>query len=87
MSETSVNIQFVPGDKAPRYEGSDVTEIKLEDVIITEQATQAGLPLLDVLMRGPDGKRYLMVMTGRIANMISAAVKGANMRNHGNPEP
>jgi len=81
-----VNIHLVPGDVAPRYD-SPIEEIKLEHVTITEQGTQSHLPMLDFVMTGADGKRYLMVITGRIANSISAAVKGVNMRNHGTPEP
>lgn len=38
-------------------------------------------------MTGPDGKRYLCVITGRIANMIGVAVRAVNLRNHGVEEP
>ena len=88
MPANMVKIELVPGSVAPRY-GHDTqrVEVELESVVITEQGMQSGLPLLDFKLVGPDGKLYLLVMTGRIANMISAAVKGVNLRNHGQAEP
>lgn len=88
MSATELKIELVPGSVAPRY-GHDVqrTEVECESVVITEQGMASGLPLLDFKLRGPDGKLYLLVLTGRIVNMVSAAVKGVNMRNHGKAEP
>lgn len=82
-----ITINLVPGKVAPRYEDRNMQELKLTDVTITEQGTQENLPMLDLILHGPDGKRYLAVITGRIANMISTAVKGVNMRNHGKEEP
>lgn len=84
MSNT-LTIHMVEGKVAPRYD--EGTELVAEAAIITEQGTQANLPIVDLNLRGPDGKRYLVVLTGRIVNMISAAVKGANKRNHGIEEP
>lgn len=80
-----VTIHLVEGKTAPRYDTG--TELQLEAVIITEQGTKAGLPMVDFQMRGPDGKLYLVVLTGRIVNGISAAVKGINKRIHGVEEP
>lgn len=80
-----VSIQMVPGKVAPRY--NEGTEITLEKCVITERGTLANLPIVDLVMRGPDGQMYLLVLTGRVVNAISAAVKGANTRNHGVAEP
>jgi hypothetical protein len=77
---------MVEGDRAPRYDEAGM-ELVCEGVVITEQGTQANLPIVDFKMRGPDGKFYLLVMSGRIVNAISAAVRGANKRNHGVDEP
>ena len=86
MSETAITIHLVEGKTAPRYDGG-IVEAKLSHVTITEQATQANLPLVDIIATLPDGTRVLIVATGRIINAISAAVKGVNMRNHGAEEP
>lgn len=86
MSETSVTIHLVPGDTAPRYDGG-IVEAELQHVTITEQGTQAHLPIVDIVAVLPDGNRVLIACTGRVVNMISAAVKGVNVRNHGVAEP
>lgn len=80
-----LKIRLVEGSVAPRYdEGQELT---CQEVIITEQGTQENLPLIDFKMRGPDGKLYVLVLTGRLVNMVSAAVKGVNQRIHGIDEP
>ena len=81
-----VHIRLIEGNMAPRYDEAG-TEMRLEEVVITEQGTQSHLPMLDFKMRGQDGKLYLLVLTGRIVNAISAAVRGVNMRIHGREEP
>jgi hypothetical protein len=86
MKGFAVNISLVEGDRAPRYDESGM-ELACEGVIITEQGTVGNLPIVDFKMRGPDGKFYLLVLSGRIVNAISAAVRGVNMRNHGVEEP
>jgi hypothetical protein len=80
-----LKLKIIEGDTAPRYDVG--TELTLEEVVITEQGTVAGLPIVDVKMRGPDGEFYLLVLTGRIVNSIAMAVRGINMRNHGKEEP
>ncbi len=81
----NINISIVPGDTAPRY--PDGTELVCEGVTITEQGTMEHLPIVDFKLRGPDGKFYLVVMTGRIVNAIAASIRGINERNHGTPTP
>ena len=87
MQHVAINI--VPGKVAPRYneDSGIVAELVLKHVTITEQGTQQDLPMLDLVLVGDDGKRYLVVTTGRIACSIAAAVRGVNLRNHGIAEP
>ena len=85
MSETHVQLHLVPGKQGPLYENT--VEVKCERVVITEKGMESDLPLVDFVCRGPDGTSVLMVLSGRIVNMISAAIKGVNVRNHGVPEP
>jgi hypothetical protein len=79
-----MSIEVIPGNKAPHYQGQ---ELVLEGTTITEQGTQEGLPLVDFRMRDQHGNLFLLVLTGRIVNTLSAAIKGINEKNHGNPEP
>lgn len=85
MSSNDLKIRLVPGDTAPRYDEGQ--ELVCQEVVITEQGTKANLPLVDFKLRGADGKLYVLVLTGRLVNMVSAAIKGVNQRIHGIDEP
>lgn len=86
MSNPSqVSVELVPGNVAPRYKNR--VELTCEKVVITEQGTERGLPIVDFVLEGPDGKSYLLVFSGRIVNMIASAVRGINARNHGVEDP
>lgn len=80
----SLNIEFVQGKNPPQIEATRVVCIK---VVITEQATQAGLPVVDFVMSDPLGKIIKLTLTGRIITTLAAAIQGVNVRNHGNPDP
>lgn len=71
---------------APRYKADD-TQLELEEVVITEKATESGLPLVDLVLRDKGGHLHYAMVTGRILNAVSAAIKGCNLRNHGKEEP
>lgn len=81
----TLRLEIVPGDTAPKY--SEGTELTCDKVVITEKGTASDLPIVDFVMRDHEGKMYLLVLTGRVVNSISAAIKGVNSRNHGTPEP
>jgi len=85
ITPNQVSIEIVEGSVAPKYTMG--VELSCEGVVITEQGTEGGLPIVDFKLRGPDGKFYLLVFSGRIVNMISAAVRGTNVRIHGKEEP
>lgn len=78
-------IDLVPGNIGPRYD--EGTELMCVGATITEQGMESGLPFVDFRMRGPDGQFYLLVLTGRVINALSATIKGVNKRNHGIEEP
>jgi hypothetical protein len=83
---TTASISIVPGHRCPRHD--DAATIHLERVVITEQGTEGGLPVVDFLGRnGLTGEPTVLALTGRIVNGISAAVKGVNTRIHGIAEP
>ena len=80
-----IEINLVPGDVAPRYDTG--YEIDCSHVTITEKGTKDGLPLVDFVARDRHGEKIMFVLTGRLVNMISASIKGVNLRNHGTEEP
>lgn len=81
----ALSIQIIPGDKAPRYDTG--YEIQVSRATITEQATQAGLPIVDLIGHDKDGNQVLVVLTGRMVCALAATVRGINERIHGDPEP
>lgn len=85
INPSYAQIKLVPGDTAPRYPGG--VELGLDHVSITEKGTNKDLPIVDFVMKDADGNIFVLVLTGRILNMISAAIKGVNLRNHGKEEP
>lgn len=86
---TSASIEIVEGKQAPHYLEEDgfVGECKLDKVVITEKGTQGDLPIVDFVMTAPDGKKFMMCLTGRNVTSIAAAIQGVNLRNHGNSDP
>jgi hypothetical protein len=83
---TMATIKLNPGKIAPRYEKSS-KELILHEVVITEKGMESGLPLIDFVMKDSEGKEHYFMISGRIVNMISSAIKGVNLRNHGQEEP
>ena len=80
-----LNINLVKGKDGPKYDNT--IELNCIEAVITEQGMESGLPFVDFVMEDRDGKKYLLVLTGRIVNMVSAAIRGVNLRNHGIEEP
>jgi hypothetical protein len=80
-----VPISIVPGDIAPSYDSG--TEVDLESVTITEEGSEAGLPLVDFRLRGPNDESFMVAIPGRVITGLAAAVRGINKRVHGKEEP
>ena len=81
----NLQVNLVPGDKAPTYD--EGYEVECSHVTITEQGTQAGLPIVDFVARDKHGEKIMFVMTGRIVNMIPSSIRAVNLRNHGTEQP
>lgn len=80
-----LQITLVPGSTAPIYDQG--TELKCKQAVITEQGTEANLPIVDLVCYDASGRQYLIVLSGRIINGLAHAIMGVNMRNHGKREP
>lgn len=85
MSGTSASITIVPGKDAPRYDEGEA--VQLQEVVITEQGTVAGLPIVDFVCRDQHGHQFVLSLTGRVVLTIANTLRGVNQRNHGTPEP
>jgi len=69
------------------YDDKLSNELLVKRAVITEQGMGSGLPLVDIVMEDSDGKEYFFMISGRLINTLSAAVKGVNQRIHGSEEP
>lgn len=78
-------IELKPGKFGPKYQ--ETIELKCEKAIITEMGTEKDLPFVDFVMKDQDGKKYLLVLTGRIVLGLAGAIKGVNLKNHGDVDP
>lgn len=78
-------IRFISGHLAPKYD--DGVGLECQEVVITEQGMTSGLPLVDFKMRDANGKLFVLTLTGRHVNALSAAIQGVNLRIHGKAEP
>ena len=83
---TTLEIQILEGNVAPRYVNGD-TEITINKAVITEKGMESELPLIDFQMTDKDGNIFFAALSGRLVNMLSAAVKGVNLKDHGIEEP
>lgn len=80
--QKEITVAVVAGDVAPRY-STTVENLKVTDVVVTEQATASGLPCVDFQLVDDQGRKFFAVMTGRQVTMVAAVVAGVNMRIHG----
>lgn len=87
MPPTNIKIAIHPDPIiAPRYVNGE-RQLELVEAVITERWTEAGLPIVDLVLADGDGRRYYAMATGRIFMGIASAIAGVNQRNHGTPNP
>lgn len=80
-----ISISIVPGNVAPRY--ADAEGLVVDHAAITEQGTESGLPIVDLVCRDGAGATFVVSFTGRIVLALAGAIRGVNTRIHGTPEP
>lgn len=81
-----LEIEVVPGNKGPSYPQQTVG-LNIVKAVVTEQGTENGLPIVDLILEDVAGNRYMAMTTGRLINSLSAVIKGTNKRIHGIEEP
>ena len=82
----NLSIEIKEGNLAPRYT-EKTKQLTATKAVITEKGMESGLPLVDIQLTDADGNEYFFMLTGRLFNGLSAAIKGVNLRNHGVEEP
>ena len=79
------SINMNPGDVAPRWDEA-THELTPLYVTITERGMQSGLPMVDMVFEGHDGKRHAFTTSGRMMLMVAGAVQSAVVRNRHEPD-
>ena len=72
-----VDLKIVEAWPSPALPGCEI-----DTVWLIEKGTESKLPVM-IFEGDIDGKRVRFALTGRYVNVLSAAIKGVNMRNHG----
>jgi hypothetical protein len=83
---TSLNIELVKGNTAPRYT-TDWKQLNLDKALITEEGMESKLPLVDLQLTDSDGNTHFTMVSGRIILALAEAIQGVNLRNHGSTNP
>jgi len=86
-----MKIQILEGNVAPRYTAR-IIKTAVDNVVVTEEGmkrpgTKKGFPLVDFQLSDDYGNNYYLAVTGSHLLMLAAAIKGINLRNHGEEEP
>ena len=83
MSHQEVAIRIVEGKQGPFYKAEDgfQPELSLDEVVITEKGTVENRPIVDFVLTGPDGKRYMACITGRLVKAVADVITEINHRN------
>lgn len=84
--QNSLSISMIQGVTAPRYD-SETVYVRCQRAVITEKGTQGQMPIVDFQLEDEKGKKYFLVLSGKLVTMLGAAIKGVNVRNHGKEEP
>jgi len=84
-SGSNARLEIVSGKLAPRHPAYEA--LKCERIVITEQGTQENLSIVDFELIDDEGNLHLVTFTGRIILAVASALRGVNMRNHGQEEP
>lgn len=76
MITNSINVKIVEEpSQAPAY-GPDTELLRVTEAIVVANGTVSGLPTVDIQMVGTDGKKYLVMATGAVVEMLAGVIAG-----------
>ena len=82
MSEITTHFNVVLHDspaEAPKY-GADVTLLRIEAALIVGKGTESGAPSVDLQMTDATGRKFLVMTTGSLLEMLGDAIAGKRLR-------
>jgi len=82
MSEITTHFNVVLHDspaEAPKY-GEDVTMLRIEAALIVGKGMVSGAPSVDLQMTDATGRKFLVMTTGSLLEMLGGAIAGKRLR-------
>jgi hypothetical protein len=71
---------FDSPEEAPNFEAPEYQDATIDKFNIVLKGTKEGNSTVDVEFTGPDGQKYIAMITGRLVNMVNSAIIGAESR-------
>jgi hypothetical protein len=65
--------------EAPKY-GADVTLLRIERALVVGKGMQSGAPSVDIQMVDSEGRKFLVMTTGSLLEMLGGAIAGKRQR-------
>ena len=82
MSEITTHFNVVLHDspaEAPKY-GTDVTLLRIERALVVGKGMVSGAPSVDLQMTDASGRKFLVMTTGSLLEMLGGAIAGKRQR-------
>lgn len=82
MSEITTHFNVVLHDspaEAPKY-GEDVTLLRIDAALVVGKGMESGAPSVDLQMTDAAGRKFLVMTTGSLLEMLGGAIAGKRQR-------
>ncbi len=82
MSEITTHFNVVLHDspaEAPKY-GEDVTLLRIDAALVVGNGMESGAPSVDLQMVDGAGRKFLVMTTGSLLEMLGGAIAGKRQR-------
>lgn len=82
MSEITTHFNVVLHDspaEAPKY-GEDVTMLRIDAALVVGKGMESGAPSVDLQMTDASGRKFLVMTTGSLLEMLGGAIAGKRQR-------
>lgn len=82
MSEITTHFNVVLHDspaEAPKY-GDDTTLLRIDTALVVGNGMESGAPSVDLQMTDAAGRKYLVMTTGTLLEMLGGAIAGKRQR-------
>ncbi len=70
--------------EAPKY-GTDVTLLRIERALVVGKGMVSGAPSVDLQMVDGDGRKFVVMTTGSLLEMLGGAIAGKRQRDAAPP--